>query len=121
MTELVDDRAQALRVGYHATDWNNRPSFDSYAAAMEDWDIKALVRNGVCIGAVYFNGDELHVSVLPAWRRRWATKGLLAKLFDRERVTTRVTDGHDHMHGILRRLGFENLDGLYVRGHANGH
>lgn len=117
MTELVDNRELALRVGYEATDWPMPIAFTDYLSAMAAWDVKAIVRDDKCIGAAYFNGDELHVSILPEWRRKWATKGLLRTLFAKDRITTRVTPGHEYMHGILERLGFSNQNGLFVRGH----
>lgn len=117
MTGLVDNRELALRVGYEATEWSTPMAYDDYAKAVEGWDIKAIVRDDKCIGAAYFNGDELHVSILPEWRRKWATKGLLSALFAKDRVTTRVTPGHEYMHRILERLGFTNDNGMFVRGH----
>jgi hypothetical protein len=117
VTELVENRELALRVGYEATDWTTPISFEQYLLMMADWDVKAIVRDDKCIGAAYFNGDELHVSILPEWRRKWATKGLLSALFAKDRVTTRVMPGHDYMHGVLQRLGFIQHDGHYVRGH----
>ena len=117
MTELVNNRELALRVGYEATDWASPIGFDDYLTAVANWDVKAIVRDDKCIGAAYFNGDELHVSILPKWRRRWVSKGLLNKLFANDRVITRVTPGHEYMHGILQRLGFTEHDGHFVRGH----
>ena len=117
MTGLIDNRELALKVGYAATDWSAPIAFEDYAQAVDGWDIKAIVRDDKCIGAAYFNGGELHVSILPEWRRRWATKGLLKTLFGAAQVTTRVTPGHEYMHGILERLGFSNDNGTFVRGH----
>lgn len=117
MTGLVDNRELALRVGYEATDWATPIAYEDYEKAVEGWDVKAIIRNDKCVGAAYFNGDELHVSILPEWRRKWATRGLLATLFAKDRVTTRVTPGHEYMNSILERLGFKNQDGLFVRGH----
>jgi len=117
VTGLADNRELALQVGYQATDWNNPVPFEAYAEALKDWEVKAIIRDDKCIGAAYFNGDELHVSVLPEWRRKWATKGILSKLFAKDRITTRVTPGHEYMHGVLERLGFVQRDGMFVRGH----
>ena len=117
-TRLVDDRAAALRVGYEATQWSRPIAFEDYATAVEDWTIKAIVRDDQCIGAAYFNDGEVHVSVLPEWRRKWATKGILKDLFAGEDVWTRVAPGHEYMYGILQRLGFvEVADNVFVKGH----
>lgn len=117
-TILTDDRDTALRVGYVATDWTNALDFQAYEAAMGDWTIRAVVRDGECIGAAYRQGDEIHVSILPQYRKRWATRSILRQLFSGNRVTTRVVPGHDYMYDILARLGFVQMpDGLFVKGH----
>jgi hypothetical protein len=121
VTELVDDREKALEVGYAATDWSSPVSYEQYKQAMLDWSVKGIVRNGSLIGAAYFKNDEIHVSVLPEWRRRWATKGVLKQLFANHTVTTKVTPGHEYMHGILGRLGFVKRGEEFVRGPQNGH
>ena len=106
-TELVDDRELGLKIGYAATDWGQPISFEVYQEVMKEWIIQTIVRDGRCIGAVYRKGDELHVSITPEWRRRWITKGLLQKLFNKNRVVTKVSPGHDYMYDILSRLGFK--------------
>ncbi len=117
MTRLESNRDLALEVGFRATDWTQSVTFEIYRQALQDWDLMAIMRDDTCIGAAYLKDGEVHVSVLPEYRRRWATKGLLRQLFSQPRVTTRVTPGHDYMHDILERLGFVNHDGLFVRGY----
>ena len=120
-TILVSDRPIALRIGYEATDWSHPISFDDYEKNMADWDVQLIERDGEPIGAAYFCKGEVHTSILPKWRRRWATKGLLQKLFNGD-VTTKVTPGHTYMYDILERLGFVPLaDGTFVKESANGH
>ncbi len=117
-TQIVDDRATALRVGFEATEWRAPVDEATYRMALEDWSVQAIMRDNEPIGAVFRRGDELHVSILPGWRRRWVTKGLLRQLFSNETTRTRVTPGHEHMHDILRRLGFVRLPtGEFVKGH----
>lgn len=117
-TRLVPDRSEALKIGYQATDWAQSIDYATYEAALQDWDVKAVERDGKYIGAAFFRGDEMHTSIVPEWRRRWVTKGLLKDLFANGRVTTRVTPGHEYMHDILRRLGFtETQDGWFVKEH----
>jgi hypothetical protein len=114
-TQLVDDRDAALRVGYVATDWSADVSFDTYREVMKDWIIKAIVRDGECIGAFFKKDCEVHVSVLPKWRKMWATPGLLRKIFEGPRVTTKVSTGHEYMYGILGRLGFKDNGEMLVK------
>ena len=115
-TELLDDRESGLKVGYEATDWTTPVSYEAYCEAMKDWEVKSVVRDGEIIGAAYFKDDEVHASILPQWRRRWATKGIIQELFASHRMT-KVTPGHEYMYGILTRLGFENQGGgRFVKG-----
>ena len=115
-TQLIDDREIALVVGYQATDWNYSITFDNYCLALKDWTVKAIKRDNNVIGAVYKKDDELHISVLPKWRKKWLTKSLWKNFFQSGRVTTRVTPGHEHMYDILKRLGFkESAGGLLIK------
>lgn len=117
-THLVANRQEALRVGFEATDWSRPVDFESFAQAMEDWDVRAIERDGRCIGAAFVKGSELHISVLPEWRGKWFTKNMLRELFDGKLVTTRVMPGHEYMYDILARLGFvQTEDGAFVKGH----
>lgn len=115
-TQLVDDRETALKVGYEATDWTSAITFENYRLAVKDWNVKAIQRDNEVIGAIYKKDDELHISILPAWRKKWLTKSLWKTFFQSGRVTTKVTPGHDHMYDILKRLGFqESTSGLLVK------
>lgn len=114
-TTVVDDRAAALAVGFEATDWSFPVTFEQYAQALSDWTIRAIQRDGEIIGAVFDKDGEVHVSVLPPWRKKWATKGLLRELFSPP-VKTSVAEGHEYMCEILVRLGFvEQPDGMFVK------
>lgn len=110
-TCLVPNRNTALRIGFKATDWASPIDFDEYVALLTGWDVQLIERDDEPIGAAYFKDGEVHVSVLPEWRRRWATKGILKTLFDHDKVFTKVAAGHDHMFGILERLGFTRTSG----------
>lgn len=83
-------------------------AYDDYIAALNDWTVQTIVRDETCIGAFYCKNGEVHVSILPEWRKKWATRGLLREILSRKNVHTRITPGHDYMHGILNRLGFES-------------
>lgn len=116
-TYLLPDRELGLRTGYVATDWSCPITYEDYTARMGDWDVQALMRNDTCIGAAYFRDGEVHVSVLPEWRKRWVTKSVLAKLFSHENAHTRIMPGHEYMYGIFERLGFyARDDGALVKG-----
>jgi hypothetical protein len=121
-TSLVPNREIALRVGYVATDWTEKPPYQQYADALTEWEIQVIARDGMAIGAAFTKGPEFHVSVLPEWRGKWATRGILKELIAEPVSVTRVTPGHDRVNGLLERLGFEHLgSGLFVRDLNNGH
>lgn len=121
-TRLVDDRDTALEIGYAATDWSTPVDFDDYKSKLADWDVKAIVRDETCIGAAYFKDGEVHVSVLPQWRKRWATRGVLNELFLDKNAFTRIMAGHEYMYGIFARLGFVvRDDGVLVRRQHDGY
>jgi hypothetical protein len=115
-TCVINDRETAIRVGYEATDWTTPPSFENYCAAVKEWSISTIERDGNPIGAVYKKNDEIHFSILPAWRKKWLTKNLVKTFFLSGKVTTKVTPGHDYMYDVLKRLGFkESTDGMLVK------
>lgn len=115
-TTLTDDRETGLVVGYAATDWSSPVEYDAYEAALKDWMVKTIVRDGEPIGAAYFKGGEVHVSILPKWRKKWATRGVIAQLFANDGAFSRIAPGHDYMFDIFRRLGFNVYDdGTVVR------
>ena len=109
-TLLVDDRETGLEIGYVATDWSSPVGYEEYKAALKDWTVKTIVRGNEPIGAAYFKDGEVHVSVLPDWRKKWATKGILAQLFAADGAFSRIAPGHEYMFDIFRRLGFNVYD-----------
>ena len=116
MIRLASDRETALRVGYDATDWVRKPPYGDYEDALTEWDIRLMEASGEPIGAVYTNGPEFHVSVVPEWRGKWATRSTLKAIIPEPDAMTRVTPGFDHVGGYLERLGFEHRGGgIFVR------
>lgn len=113
-TVLMNDRETGLAVGYAATHWPTPISYAEYEAALMDWTVKAVVRDGVPIGAAYFRDGEVHVSILPEWRKKWATRGIIAQLFASDSSFSRIAPGHDYMFDIFRRLGFNVYNGGIV-------
>jgi len=106
---------EAIAVGYQATDWHIPMTFEQYAQIVEDWNIKAIVKDNIVIGAIYSKNGETHVSILSEWRKRWLTKGLLKEILA-DMQFTRVTPGHEFMYNILERLGYiPQSDGTVAR------
>jgi len=107
-TRIVKNRDLALKIGYAATDWNYPITFDEHVARAKGWNVDIIERDGQPIGAIFERDGEIHCSILPQWRRKWLTKGLLRQIVDRPGFHTRVDDGHDYMYGILARLGMKS-------------
>lgn len=105
----------ALAVGYTATDWKTRPSFQEYVQLLQGWTVEAIEADGRVIGAIYSKDGEMHVSVLKPWRKRWANKRIVEQIKQRMERTT-ITPGHEQYMGpILERLGFKEANGEYRR------
>lgn len=114
-TYLIDNRELGLKIGYAATDWAQPIDYNEYVKIAADWNVKALMRDDEPIGAVYRKNGETHVSIVPKWRKRWLTRGLLKDLLS-DTQFTKIADGHDFMYGVLGRLGFiPQADGTLTR------
>jgi hypothetical protein len=112
---ITDNRDLALKIGYAATDWEDYISYEDYANIAADWNVRLISKGETAIGAIYSKNGETHVSILPEWRKRWLTKGLLKEILA-DMQFTRVADGHDFMYSILERLGFKpQADGTVAR------
>jgi hypothetical protein len=114
-TDIVDNRDRALEIGYAATDWIEPTTFEQYLNMAAGWQLELVVRDGEPIGTVFRKDGETHVSILPEWRRKWLSRGLLKKLLAGTR-RTRVENGYEFMYGVLERLGFRREeDGTLTR------
>lgn len=114
-TAIVDNRDLGLKIGFAATDWAQPIEYKAYESIASNWQVSVLIRDAEPIGAIFKRDGETHVSILPKWRRRWATKGLLREILSDMRYT-KVADGHDFMYGVLERLGFvRQPDGTVAR------
>lgn len=114
-TRIVDNRDLGLLIGYAATDWARPITYEAYEGIAANWQVSVLIREQEPIGAIFKRDGETHVSILPKWRQRWATKGLLKEILSDMRYT-KVADGHDFMYDILQRLGFSRQpDGTVAR------
>ena len=113
-------REEALKVGFLATDWTEWPSYETYQAAMSDWSVRLLTKGEQPIGAVYHRGAEFHISVLPEWRGKWMTRGILKEIIPEPMAVTQVIAGHDDVADMLKRLGFHKHSETYVR-QGHGH
>lgn len=107
-THLADNREEALAVGFLAIDWPEPMPVDQYERAFEDWTVRGIVRDGKTIGTTYVKDCELHVAILPEWRKRWVTRNVLNEMFDMPKVIARPIERSDTMYNYLICLGFED-------------
>ena len=106
----------ALKIGYEATTWQYPISYEQHIEIAKDWAVRLIERDGEPIGAMFEKDGEVHCSILPEWRRKWLTKGLLKQIIETPNFHTQVDDGHDYMYGILERLGMARRpDGTFGR------
>ena len=108
-TTVSDNRDVALEIGYRATDWPYAITWDQYVEQLADWSVKLIERDGEGIGALYRRNGEVHVSILPQWRGKWATRGLIREILGNGATRTVVTKGHEFMLGVLKRLGLREV------------
>lgn len=121
MREIKDNRQEAMNVGYFATDWSIDIDFETYKQFLEDWDVKGIYREDRCIGAIFRKGTEIHISILPDFRKKWLTKGLLKQLLSEKEMMTQITPGHEHyVESMLKRVGFVRNGNEFVRGISYG-
>jgi hypothetical protein len=112
---ITDNRNLALEVGFAATDWHIPMKYEQYLEITKDWDVRVITKGETAIGAIYSKNGETHVSILPEWRKRWLTKGLLKEILA-DMEFTQVTPGYEFMYNILERLGYvPQVDGTVAR------
>jgi len=107
-TTLTDNREAALKVGFDAVKWPDGLSYDAYQAAFAPWEVKAIERDGECIGAAYTKDCELHIAIDRKWQKRWCSRGILKQLFDMPKVIARPIEREDIMYSYLTSLGFKD-------------
>lgn len=111
-TYLTNDSETALRVGYEVL--RVKPimhgvSFERYARNFAGWRVRAIERDGKCIGATYDKDCEFHMAVLPEYHGRWMTKGVIRQMWDMPRVIVRPLKKDHKVYGYLRRFGFADV------------
>lgn len=115
-TYLADNREEALAVGYRAIEWPSPTPVEQYEQAFASWTVRGIVRDGQCIGTTFVKDGELHVAILPEWRKRWVTRKLLDEMFDMPKVIARPIERSDPMYNYLICLGFEDKgDNMLVK------
>ena len=68
---------------------------------VEEFDIRPIKSDDVTIGMLMIRGPEVHVAILPEYRKRWLTRGLIED----------VLDGLENEYGYCLTSCFENEPG----------
>jgi hypothetical protein len=117
MYRLVEDREEALRIGFIATDWWGLPiTFEQYKEVFKEWKLIGIFRNNECIGTVFRNGEELHIAVLPQYYNKWCNRKLLNEIFKGPVFTHGLREDKDQtIIRILKKLGFVKINDRYIK------
>lgn len=88
----------------------DRPgTLEAWAEVFARWEVIPVRVGGDLAGAVLANGPEIHVAILPAYRKRWFSPSLWRSLFVERAgrygfVTTKVA--RHRSDEFVRRCGF---------------
>jgi GNAT superfamily N-acetyltransferase len=84
-------RAEAIEAGWRAYAEHLPGHEAAYRAACERWQVVAVVADEV-IGALFVDGNVIHLGIVPEWRSRWASRRLLRQMLSYGK-TTRMMAG----------------------------
>lgn len=103
MIDLVDD-IEAVKFGRRAL----RDTFPVSYKDISLFEIKALKDKGI-IGAVFYIGPEVHVAILPKYRKKWMSKRIIREILrvPFEKYGYATTMGFEKDRDFLERLGFK--------------
>jgi hypothetical protein len=76
-----------------------------YLAACERWQVVAVCSGMEVIGALFAKGDEIHLGIVPAWRKRWASRRVIREMLAYG-TKTKVIPGDESQLDFLSRIGF---------------
>ena len=103
MIELVDD-PEAVKFGIRALRDNSPVSYKDISG----FDVMAL-KDIETVGAVFYKGPEVHVAILPKYRRKWMSKRIIREILriPFEKYGYAVTMGLEKDRDFLERIGFK--------------
>lgn len=96
---------------------------DLYLSAMEEWEVRPMIVDGISIGVIAQRGPEIHVSINKdsalKYARRIIRECLTQGIAEHGHMTTRALRGDARTAQFLGRLGFyrvtENSDHVFYR------
>lgn len=114
LVKQVGDRKARLRLAYLASK-ERFPgvSFELFCKIFLFWEILPIVRKGLYIGVVFQKEDEVHIAILPDYRKKWAGKWLgplIKSCMKNGVVYTQVPLGDKVRLQLAKRLGWRILE-----------
>lgn len=111
MIELRDNRDLAFKVGAAALEDRVPLTEAELAKIFADYAVKVLCDQGKPFGMVVTKGPEIHLAIVPSYRRRWASRRLLNQLLQEPlthgfAITSVMTDNVKGQN-FVERLGFK--------------
>ena len=80
-----------------------------YREAVRLWRVVALVSGDEVIGALFHREGVIHIGIVPEWRKRWATRGLLKACFRYGTKTTLLPGEVEQREFVRRAFRIEGL------------
>ena len=84
-------RDEAIDAGWRAYAEHLHGAEAAYRRVCAGWRVVAVVADEV-IGALFVDGDVIHIGIVPEWRGRWASRRLLREMLSYGK-TTRMMAG----------------------------
>ena len=109
MIHITNERIEALKAGWEALS-DRAPDIEGNN--FDGFDIQAFKKDNEVIGMLMTRGPELHVAILPEYRRRWLSAGLIRKVLGNiidkyGYASTSVMKDNVIGQDFVERLGFE--------------
>ena len=85
----------------------------------KEFELKPVLRNSKVVGCFLVKGNEIHVAILPEYRKRWFSKKVFKDLVEElvkkyGFVKTSVVEGNDKGLDFITRIGFVKKGEDYV-------
>jgi len=90
-------------------------TFEMFSELMKHWELIPINVGGEVAGAIFLNGDHVHVCVLPKFEKRWLTKRLYKMIFVDKleqygELFTGIIKGNEIGREFVERCGFRVYD-----------
>jgi len=94
--------------------FHNLYKFEDFCHDYRDWEFKYIYKQNLCIGAVIVNNGYIHIIIDEKYRKKWASKGLIARLIKESMVhgvaKTTVFKDDEYRTAFAKRIGFKLIE-----------